>query len=66
MSKIVSPNDLTSGPNMNLPWRKNFCKKKVKATNKNLHIYDRPESPIIQNITEMANKDITVSKEVFF
>jgi hypothetical protein len=22
---IVNPRDLTSGPNMNLPWRKNIC-----------------------------------------
>jgi hypothetical protein len=28
----------------------------MKATNKNLHIYDASESPIIQNITEIAER----------
>lgn len=35
--KIVSASDLTSGPNMNLPWRKNFCKKIIKTMIKHPH-----------------------------
>lgn len=29
----------------------------MEATNKNLHIYDESESPINQNIAEMADED---------